>query len=520
MKSILFSCLILALAANEILCTSKILGVIPERASLYDSSKPFACLDGSNTIPFNQVNDDYCDCRDGSDEPGTAACLNGQFACENFGYIVQMIPSGRVNDGICDCCDGSDETNNPNTNLKCENTCNVLAAEMRAEEERLKVLTDQGLTKKKELIDQGNLLMKSIQDSINDLTANRASLETEKTRLEELKKESESKANEAKSAQDLVFDEQEAEFKKIETAKKALELFRFLDLNADLILSPEELTKNSELDILFDSDGSFTLEEAQNLLDGNDQVTSEVFASIYYEKISPHINRNSKVEETIPSENNNEDGSDDDSENNNEDGNNEDSEHEEETYDEHESTEESTEAPVPTVDRTYNSETQNLINEFEEAKRLFNDADIKFQDADREIKEKESKLAYDIGTEKEFASMIDQCYEFNDREYIYKLCPFSKTVQQSKANNGDTSIGSWAGWAENDETENKYKQMRFTNGLACWNGPQRSTIVHLSCGLENKVISVSEPNKCEYEMKFETPAACATGSSNNGHEEL
>jgi hypothetical protein len=36
----------------------------------YDETKPFTCLDGSATIPFDQVNDDYCDCKDGSDEPG------------------------------------------------------------------------------------------------------------------------------------------------------------------------------------------------------------------------------------------------------------------------------------------------------------------------------------------------------------------------------------------------------------------------------------------------------------------
>jgi protein kinase C substrate 80K-H len=38
--------------------------------ALYDASKDFQCLDGSLSIPFAHVNDDYCDCKDGTDEPG------------------------------------------------------------------------------------------------------------------------------------------------------------------------------------------------------------------------------------------------------------------------------------------------------------------------------------------------------------------------------------------------------------------------------------------------------------------
>jgi len=41
-------------------------------ASHYQTNKEgtFRCLDGSQTIPFRHINDDYCDCQDGSDEPG------------------------------------------------------------------------------------------------------------------------------------------------------------------------------------------------------------------------------------------------------------------------------------------------------------------------------------------------------------------------------------------------------------------------------------------------------------------
>jgi protein kinase C substrate 80K-H len=55
------------------------------------------------TIAHSAINDDYCDCPDGSDEPGTSACENSSitFYCKNEGHIPSTIRSSRVNDGIC-----------------------------------------------------------------------------------------------------------------------------------------------------------------------------------------------------------------------------------------------------------------------------------------------------------------------------------------------------------------------------------------------------------------------------------
>ena len=77
------------------------------------SMSKFSCLTGNIQIPSSYVNDDYCDCPDGSDEPRTSACSDSFFKCSS-GYVIGnkdliMIPTSRINDGICDCCDGSDE---------------------------------------------------------------------------------------------------------------------------------------------------------------------------------------------------------------------------------------------------------------------------------------------------------------------------------------------------------------------------------------------------------------------------
>lgn len=66
----------------------------------------FVCTPSGISLSIDKLNDDYCDCPDGSDEPMTDACPNGSFVCVQ---TKVKIPSSRVNDGICDCCDGSDE---------------------------------------------------------------------------------------------------------------------------------------------------------------------------------------------------------------------------------------------------------------------------------------------------------------------------------------------------------------------------------------------------------------------------
>lgn len=68
---------------------SNVIGIDPKLIQHYspDAANNFRCLQESSlSIPFDWVNDDFCDCQiDGSDEPSTGACQNAKFFCQNAG---------------------------------------------------------------------------------------------------------------------------------------------------------------------------------------------------------------------------------------------------------------------------------------------------------------------------------------------------------------------------------------------------------------------------------------------------
>ncbi|KAG9445744.1 hypothetical protein H6P81_011872 [Aristolochia fimbriata] len=137
-----------------------LLGVSPQDEKYYRSSV-IACKDGSKTFSRDRLNDGFCDCVDGTDEPGTSACPESKFYCRNAGSMPQMLFSSCVNDHICDCCDGSDENDG---SINCPNTCSS-----------------------KSVIDDGYNSMKFYGDNTNLLQAKRNSWNDLILKLKELK---------------------------------------------------------------------------------------------------------------------------------------------------------------------------------------------------------------------------------------------------------------------------------------------------------------------------------------------
>ena len=172
------------------------------------SSGNFNCISNPSVrLSFAQVNDDFCDCPDGSDEPGTSACayisslsshdpssrfstkhaLPG-FYCENKGHKPSYIPFTNVNDGICDfqsCCDGSDEYGGVG-NVECKDKCDEIGKEWRKHDEARQKSYTAAVSKRDGLIVEAAKKRQEIKKEIEGL---KTQIEAGEVKVSQLTKE-------------------------------------------------------------------------------------------------------------------------------------------------------------------------------------------------------------------------------------------------------------------------------------------------------------------------------------------
>ncbi|KAK2194125.1 hypothetical protein NP493_2g09049 [Ridgeia piscesae] len=538
-------------------------GVAISKASFYLPDRPFVCFDGSATISFEKVNDDYCDCTDASDEPGTSACPNGSFHCTNAGHKPQYIPSSRVNDGICDCCDGTDEYD---SDAQCTNYCKELGKKAREEAERQRQLLEEGRKVYLDYAVRGKESVKEKQERLEQLRAEKDEAERRKNELEGVKKEAEVPETEAKEQHKKAWEEEKARLQSNQENERSDNAFKILDTNNDGVVSVEEMQEHSEFDI--DTDGTVSVEEAKEYLEDSEQVDYETFHGKVWPNIKEIYTKEKEKQEaqeeelakgdteqppepTVapdtttpppeepvttptptaqppevdpllePEEDLHHNYDDDEEDRYNEDEDDDDDDEEEKEEDKKAEVEPPSSAS-DTDDKMpeYDENTKGLIELADKAREDFNEADRKFRDIESEISKLESLLDIDFGGETEFYPLYGECFEMTDREYTYKLCPFDKATQRSKNGGSETSLGKWSHWDGPDG--NKYSVMKFEKGQNCWNGPDRSVKVNVNCGKENQLLTATEPNKCEYEFQFVTPTACSQVPSpaDESHDEL
>lgn len=202
-------------AASRVLSASDVprpRGVGPEFSKHYKAASSFKCINNPDiTLELSQVNDDYCDCPDGSDEPGTSACshlndtlalpgfycknkgiysnesITGQGIClQSPGHTPTYVPFTHVNDGVCDydlCCDGSDEWEG--IGEKCPDKCKEIGQDWRKQNEQRQKALGIATKKRKELVTEAGRLKKEVEDRIKTLKTQITSVEIKVQNLEQ-----------------------------------------------------------------------------------------------------------------------------------------------------------------------------------------------------------------------------------------------------------------------------------------------------------------------------------------------
>ncbi|KAB1227720.1 Glucosidase 2 subunit beta [Morella rubra] len=148
-----------------------IFGIAPEDEKYYKTSSDLvSCKDGSKKFTKAQLNDDFCDCPDGTDEPGGISYVQPMklevhdisLIALEIGLICDIVPEVV----IANCCDGSDEYDGK---VKCPNTC-WEAGKVARDKLKKKITTYQeGIALRRQEIEQAKLSLAKDEAELSKL---------------------------------------------------------------------------------------------------------------------------------------------------------------------------------------------------------------------------------------------------------------------------------------------------------------------------------------------------------------
>ncbi|RYO78736.1 hypothetical protein DL766_000557 [Monosporascus sp. MC13-8B] len=520
-------------------------GVGPEFAKFYEIQDKFTCIGHpSITIPSSRVNDNSCDCPDGSDEPGTAACayidplsppqplpasLSGTtntsnalpgFWCENKGHIGAYVPFFYVNDGVCDydlCCDGTEEYGNKG-GVTCENRCDEIGKEWRRVEKERKEKAERANKRRRTVVKEAKQLRRNVEAKIGSLENEIKELEAKrdelKVKLDDAERQergrvvsgegggklgvlsglAKARVNELRDALSKVMGDRHELREKIAELEGILSAFK------------EEYNPN------FNDEG---VKKAVNAWeDYAAKKTQDAKEALNEADILEAMKEDSETSGINWKEFEEEEATDTDI-----------------LY--------SLEAYLPVPIRDFIHARVNLLRIWliengmladkstgkgesrlvKAAREAHEAAANELRAKQRELDDQRRDLEGDYGADDIFRVLKGRCVATDAGEYTYELCWLDKTTQKSKKGGGATSMGKFERFDvdEADEEERhdgrglgrgRRVVLRYENGQHCWNGPNRRTDVWLACAETEELWRVSELEKCVYKMEVGTPAVC------------
>lgn len=113
-----------------------------------------------------------------------------------------------------------------------------------------------------------------------------------------------------------------------------------------------------------------------------------------------------------------------------------------------------------------------------------------------------------FGPDGVYRALRGKCVRRKKSQYEFELCVLERAAQ-FEGRRRIASLGNFVRWDDADGS------MLYEGGDGCWNGPQRSVRVAVTCGAgAPEIVDVDEPATCVYAMTLRTPAACVSSEAN------